>query len=242
MKREEFELGETAVTIVADEEYIPSGKEAIFRAREIIQGFITRDPFFQLTLEAYNAPEDAAPLIKRMCEASRLAQVGPMASVAGAIAEEAVGSMVKAGAEHAIVDNGGDIALYLSEETVVGLYAGGHWSNMGLRCAPRKEIFGICTSSGTIGPSISFGIADAATVISSNVTLADACATMLGNMIKSKEESIIGSALERTRSVPGIEGALVIAENKIAMSGRLPPLVKTAFDGERISRLKLGKK
>jgi ApbE superfamily uncharacterized protein (UPF0280 family) len=151
-----------------------------------------------------------------------------MATVAGIVAEEAVKAMLAQGARQAVVDNGGDVALFLTEPVNVGLYAGeSDVRGLGFHCMPRDGIFGICTSSGTVGPSISFGIADAATVASQDVVLADACATYLGNLVISKEEDVLKAALDRVCAISGVEGALVIVGNKIAVKGSLPELVES---------------
>lgn len=240
--RKHFEVGETAVTIIAGEDLVPVAEASIFRSRETLQRFIQRDPLFQLTLEPYDPPEDADPLVRRMCDAARAAGVGPMAAVAGAIAERAVLDMRDAGAEQAIVDNGGDVALLLKEGANVGLYAGDRIKGIGFAAPPRDGVFGICTSSATIGPSISFGITDAATVISGNVALADACATRLGNLVTTRSEEALRAALDDVTSIEGVEGALVVVEDLMAMKGRLPPLVRMECERSKIARIELGTK
>jgi ApbE superfamily uncharacterized protein (UPF0280 family) len=239
MIRKHFEVGETAVTIVTEQRFVPVAEGSIFRSREVVQAMIKRDPLFQVTLEPYTAPDDGPPLIRRMCEAATLADVGPIASVAGAISEQAVRDMREAGAKQAIVDNGGDIALLLDRETNVGLYAGERVRGIGFACAPREDIFGICTSSATIGPSISFGASDAATVIASNVTLADACATRLGNLLRSGDDEVMSRALADVCSIPGVEGCLGVVGEKIAMKGRLPRLMKMDVPPSKISKIEL---
>jgi ApbE superfamily uncharacterized protein (UPF0280 family) len=226
--RTHFEIDETAVTIVSEPEFVQIARDAIFDTREEIKRFLRTDPIFLHTLEPYDPPDDAHPIIKKMCDASRAAGVGPMATVAGVIAEEAVGAMTGKGARQAVVDNGGDIALYLTEPVNVGLYAGeSEVRNIGFRCKPRDSIFGICTSSGTVGPSISFGVSDAATVVSGDVALADACATLLGNLVTSGEDDVLKSALESVCSITGVEGALVVVGDKIAFKGSVPELVRS---------------
>jgi uncharacterized protein len=239
MKREHFEVGETAVTIVAEDRYLEEAKASIFRSREVVQEFIRGDPLFLVTLEPYDCPADADPLITRMCSAATRAGVGPMAAVAGAIAERAVLDMRAAGATQAIVDNGGDIALLLDRETSVGLYAGERVKGFGFLCPPREGVFGICTSSATIGPSISFGVSDAATVIAGDVTLADACATRLGNLVTADRDEVMMAALDDVCSIAGVEGAVAVAGERIAMKGRLPPLTRVAVPAGRISRIEL---
>lgn len=237
MIRKHFEVRETAVTILAEERYVPIAQSSIFRSRDIIERFTVEHPLFRWTMEPYQCPTRADDLVRRMCEASCLAGVGPMATVAGAIAERAVLDMREAGATHAIVDNGGDIALLLDRKTDIGLYAGPAIKGLGFACSPREEVFGICTSSATIGPSISFGVSDAATVIASNVTLADACATRLGNLLTSGQDVAMERALNDVCSIPGVEGAVGVIGERIGMKGRLPPLVRTEVPVGRIARI-----
>ncbi|MDW5563101.1 MAG: UPF0280 family protein [Methanomassiliicoccus sp.] len=237
MNRRHFEVGETAVTIVAEDEFFGTAQESIFRSREVLQRFIRRDPLFQMTLEPYPCPEEAPPLIARMCASAVKAGVGPMAAVAGAVAERAVLDMQAAGATQAIVDNGGDIALLLDRETSIGLYAGDLVKGIGFLCPPRAGVFGICTSSATIGPSLSFGISDAATVISADVTLADACATRLGNLLTSGEDGAMCTALDDVCSIPGIEGAVAVVGEKVAMKGRLPHLTRVTVPPGKVAKI-----
>jgi uncharacterized protein len=238
--RRHFEVGETAVTILAEERFIAIAKESIFRSRSIIQGFIARDPIFKDTLEPFDEPEDADPLIKKMCSAARRAGVGPMAAVAGAIAEEAVRAMVDAGARQAVVDNGGDISMLLTEPMVVGIFAGESTvRDLGLRFVPEGRICSVCSSSGTVGPSISFGIADTAVVLAQDATLADACATRLGNEVQSSDDDGLLFALEAILGIEGVDGALVIVGGKVALRGKIPELVKVEVSPDAISRIEL---
>lgn len=239
MIRRHFEVGETAVTILAEDEHHAVANASIFRSRETIQRFIDRDPFFQLTFEPYPCPDDAPDLIKRMCKAADAAGVGPMAGVAGAVAERAVEDMQAAGAIHAVVDNGGDIALLIDQEVTIGLYSGEKLKGLGLTVAPREGVFGICTSSGTIGPSISFGIADAAVVIAPNVVLADTCATRLGNLLTSDIPEVMEGALGTVCSIPGVEGALAVVGDKMAMKGRVPRLTRAEVPLRRVARIEV---
>ena len=239
MVRQHFEVRQTAVTMIAETRYLAAGKDAIFEARQVIERFIAADPLFRDTLEPYDEPSDAHPLIVRMCHAARAAGVGPMAAVAGAIAEFSVRAMQEQGSDHAVVDNGGDIALLLAEETNVGIYTlNPKFHGLGLRCKPSGSVLGICTSSGVIGPSISFGRAEAATVISKNVALADACATKLGNLIEREDQDAIQRGLAAVTSIEGVEGALVIVGDSIGVKGDLPELVNVEFSEDAVTEIR----
>ena len=79
------------MTVIADEAYHQACLESIYRSRADLELFIARDPYFQRTLEPYACPPDAPEIVRRMCDATAKAGVGPMAAVAGTIAEYAVG-------------------------------------------------------------------------------------------------------------------------------------------------------
>jgi len=230
-----FQLKETAVTITADEKFIEVAKKGIIEAREIVERFITEDPFFLYTLEPYECPDNAPSLIKRMCEASYMVNVGPMASVAGAIAQHATEKMREKGADYVVVDNGGDIAFYSPrKELRVGIYTGNPLTNVfALLIPPGYPAGGICTSSGKVGPSISFGNADAVTILAKDAIIADAAATALGNMIKREEN--LKNAFRILEDVSGISGALAIIGRKIALWGELPEIIKTKIPRNKIT-------
>lgn len=236
MIREHFRLHQTIATIVArSQEHIDVAKGAIIASRLQLEEFISGDPLFQLTLEPYDLPvDDAPPIVKRMCHASSLFNVGPMAAVAGAIAASAVEAMVEAGAAYAVVDNGGDIAICSDEPVLVGIYAGASpIKNLALEIPPTKGILGVCSSSGTVGPSISFGCADVATVISSDPAIADAGATALGNAVTpdvSLEECF--RVVDRNEVI----AALVIRGEEMAVWGDMPPIQRARVGYDLITK------
>jgi uncharacterized protein len=234
--REHFQLKETIATISAREQrHIDAAKRAIREQRAHLEDFISKDPFFMLTLEPYDLPAEGAPEIaKQMIRTTEVFGIGPMAAVAGVVAKFAVEAMIEDGAAYAIVDNGGDISLLNDEPVLVGIYAGqSAIHDLAFEIPPRSKPFGIATSSGTVGPSISFGFADAATVISQDPVLADAAATALGNAVQAE-----GPLEECFRVIdrPGIDGALVIRGEEMALWGTLPKLRRALVGAERITR------
>jgi len=170
-----------------------------------------------------------------MCVATAKAGVGPMAAVAGTIAACAVEAMAAAGARYAIVDNGGDIAILNDEPVTIGIYAGeSPIKGLALEVPFRDTVIGICTSSGTVGPSISFGNADAALIVSDDVPLADAAATALGNRIT--DAAALATAFDFLRDIPEVTGALGIIGDKMATYGKLPKIVRANVDYEKITK------
>ena len=153
-----------------------------------------------------------------MCDASKKAGVGPMATVAGAFCLAAF-DVVSNKAHEIVIENGGDLLLRTKSQRTIALYAGKSELSMklGLRIMPQEDSIGICTSAGTIGHSKSFGKADLALVISKDVLLADALATHLGNLVKTKDD--IKNAVEKVYSKAGVIGAIVIIDENIAAIG-----------------------
>lgn len=234
--RERFQLKETIVTITAQEQdQIEAAKEEIAFQRALLEQFIREDPFFMLTLEPYDCPIDEAPrIVGEMARAGSIVGIGPMSAVAGTIAKFALEAMIGAGATCAIVDNGGDVAIACDRAVLIGIYAGpSPLRNTALEIPPRASPLGICTSSGTVGPSLSFGSADAAVVVSEDVSLADAAATALGNAVG--DSSPLAESFEVVDR-PEIAGALVIRGEEMALWGELPPLRRANLRPDLITR------
>lgn len=126
--------------------------------------------------------------------------------------------------------------MYINHPVIVGIYAGDiKITNIGLKFQSLQNIIGICTSSATIGPSLSFGRADAATVISKDVILADAATTALGNSIKEKSKASIEKALTSIGN-DKIEGMIAIVGDTMGIWGKLPEIVKVKVDYEFITK------
>jgi len=236
MTRKTFRAKETIATIVAEERFIPVAEQEILRQRSELEAYIRDDPRFRHCLEPCAVPPDAPEIVRRMAETCSRVGVGPMAAVAGAIAEYAVRAMAAAGARHAVVDNGGDIALLLAEPVTVAVYAGRDGPHdLGLRLEPRPTIFGVCTSSATVGPSLSFGKADAATVIATDVILADAVATSLGNRLTRAHPKSIRSALH-SLMVRGVDCLIAVMGDLIGMCGAIPEIVRVDLEWNLITK------
>jgi ApbE superfamily uncharacterized protein (UPF0280 family) len=241
MRRHHFEYKDTIVSVTCDPRYFDVADRSLTQSRIMLEDYLQRDPVFRETHHPHVPLSGTCPLANRMAGEAAKAGVGPMASVAGAFAEACLLEMVNAGAEEAIVDNGGDIAFLVRKPVRVGIYAGASKiRDLAFEVEPRSEPFGICTSSGTVGPSFSYGRADAAVVVSSNTVLADAAATALGNRVKSEDDLV--DCFDFMETLQEIEGALVILGDRIALWGKLPRLVKAEVDfglitkGEKMER------
>jgi ApbE superfamily uncharacterized protein (UPF0280 family) len=238
MIRQLIEIKETIATVLAEERYIAVAEAEIRKQRQLLEDYISTNQAFGMTLEPYAVPADAPEIVRRMSEAGCKAGVGPMAAVAGALAEFALRAMVNAGATHAAVDNGGDVAMILDRPLNVGIFTGpSAIRNISFRCLPQSGIFGICTSSGTVGHSLSFGRADAAVVVAKDVCLADAVATALGNSIRQANPHHVRACIRRHR-IPGVDGLLIVVGDLLAAYGQLPEIVPMKVDICKISGAK----
>jgi len=232
MIRVPFRFRQTIATILADDlAHAEAAKAGILSARQELEAYIARDPFFAATFDPYT-PDSDEPIIVRMADATRKAGVGPMAAVAGAIAWAGVEAMQDAGASFGVIDNGGDIALVADRPVRVGVHAGeAALSNrIAFVVPPQEKILGICTSSATVGPSISFGIADAVTIFSHDVALSDAWATAVCNQIRPKDTGV----LERVNPKE-VDGIFAIMGDKIVTWGKVPPVFRAVVDEQLIS-------
>lgn len=212
-------LGETDLHVQTPENRAATVEDLIRRHREPIERYITDHPGFATTLSPWVDTEPVPSIVGRMMEASRRVQVGPMAAVAGAIAEGVGRGLLKYDSE-VIVENGGDLFFRCQTEMTIGLFAGK--SPMSGRIGWRvnaEEPMALCTSSATIGHSVSFGCADATAVLSENGALADAAATAIGNWVHRTED--IGPAIDKAKSIPGIRGILVIVGEAMGAWGEV---------------------
>jgi hypothetical protein len=151
-----------------------------------------------------------------------------MAAVAGAMAQLAAEAALAAGAGEAIIENGGDIYLDSPEAVLIALYAGpgAPSGGLALEVLPGEMPLAVCSSSGRLGHSFSFGDCDLATVVARDAALADAAATLAGNLVR--RESDIPGALQRVSALPGVSGLLLVKGAKVGLAGRLPRLVRHA--------------
>ena len=211
---------ETNLNVQADTDLSEQAVRAALTCRQHIEAHIQAHPEFATSLSPLPAPGPAPAIVTRMTEAARIAGVGPMAAVAGAVAEF-VGRDLMAASKEIIVENGGDIFVKSDTEMVFSVYAGTSPLSMkiGVRVARRDTPFAMCTSSGTVGHSKSFGRADAACVLAESCALADAAATSLGNKVSRPDD--IQAAIDAGRAMTGVQGIVIILGKQIGLWGDL---------------------
>lgn len=192
----------------------------IRKYRKQLESYIARNPLFLTSLEPLTLGEDAPVIAKEMAVAAAKASVGPMAAVAGAVAEF-VGKELLEFSPEIIVENGGDIYIKSNKKRTIGIYAGSSplSGKIGIEIQAAETPLGICTSSGTVGHSLSFGKTDAAVVLAKSAAFADAAATAIGNIVKTSED--IPKAIDLAQQLNDIQGIIVIIGDKMGVWGKV---------------------
>lgn len=200
-------------------------RESVSKYRNQIKDYIRKCEQFLITLKPIEVYDDAPQIVKDMASAAKIAGVGPMAAVAGVLAEYVGNDLLKF-SDEVIVENGGDIFIEATKKKLMGIYAGSSpfTGKIGVEIEPEQTPLGICTSSGTVGHSLSFGKADAVVILSKWTALADAVATATGNIVKNEND--IHKGIDFARSIDGIEGVIIIVGSKIGIWGNIK-IVKT---------------
>jgi uncharacterized protein len=211
-------VAESDLFISSNVNLATEAKKSLIHHRTHLENYIKKNPQFLTSLLPFPGDNLAPAIIRDMLINSNICSVGPMASVAGAIAQF-VGNDLSELAETLIIENGGDIFLKSKDKLTVSVYAGdsplSHKVNFIVE--PEKTPLGICTSSATVGPSLSFGKADAVCVISQSATLADAAASAIGNKVKNKND--IKKALDFGMKIRGVTGIIVILGSEMGAIG-----------------------
>ena len=231
MHYEEIDIDQTHIRLKSNLNGI-NLKRYIFKVRHDLKRHIYQNPDFLISIEPlkYNT-ENLSPIVLKMYESSAKADVGPMACVAGTISEMSLDYLIDNGSKCSIVENGGDIAIINNREVLCGIYSNNEIlrNDIAFKIKARKKPLGICTSSGKIGHSISFGSSDSVSVISKSPSIADGLATRIANeVIGSDSESKVSNALECAENYREFyEGILIISDKNVGTIGKLPKIVES---------------
>jgi len=225
--KEAFSYKDSNCTLISDKERgIQTAKESVRYNRTLLEDFIAKNPKFGWTLKPAATPNE--PLVaKLMAEAAEKANVGPMAAVAGVIADLAVKAMIAAGCQVAVVEDGGEVSAISNVPMDVAFVAGNE--PLSRRFGFRLTDFprGVATSSGRFSHALSFGDAEAATIFSSEAGLADAAATAVGNIVKGEDaNAAIQRGMNLAKSIAGVEGVLILYKGCVGMWGKIPQLIR----------------
>jgi ApbE superfamily uncharacterized protein (UPF0280 family) len=224
--KEKFTHKESACTIISDKsEAIEAAKESIKRNYIELELYVRANPKFLHTLTPIPVPN--TPLVaKLMAEAAEKAGVGPMAAVAGAIADLAVQDMQDTGCKVAVVEDGGEISAIANQPVDVAVAAGDEPLSKRFGFRFTEFPIGVATSSGRFSHALSFGDAEAAIVFCKNATLADAAATAVGNVVKGEVSEGIQAGLNKGLAIQGVDGVMIIYRGEVGTAGQIPKIIK----------------
>ena len=189
--------------------------------RHVLEEYLLVDPVFGKTFHPPQVEPGSPEIVRFMAEAANRAGVGPMAAVAGAFSETIGQHLLKEfGIQELVVENGGDIYLKVEKSLLMSVYAGNSplSEKIGIEIPASESPLGVCTSAGTVGPSISLGKTDATMIICKNTALADALATTFGNLVQTPED--LQSVIAQTERFSEILSVVIICQDKIGIRGQ----------------------
>jgi len=224
-------IGHSKIHIKSDKEKpIYEAIKEIKRHIKELSVYIKSNPFFQFSLKPLETDYKAPLIVQRMIEASKTAGVGPMASVAGAIADLGLETLLRMGAKVAVVEDGGEISAFTSNKNIpISILTSEPTlsGKIGFLITSKDSPLGIGTSTGKTDRTVSFGEADSVTIVADNAALADAAATAICNtVVGSNIEKSISEGLEKAKNIKGVRGALIVREGRIGLMGKLPKIIK----------------
>jgi ApbE superfamily uncharacterized protein (UPF0280 family) len=225
--RKAFRLKESNCTIITDsEDAIEKAVTSIKHHRRQLEKYVQEHPEFLYSLKP--VPVDkGSKVVRLMAEASSKAEVGPMAAVAGVLADLAVQEMVRAGSKVAVIENGGEVSAISNQPIDIVLAAGDAPLSREVGFRLKEFPVGVATSSGLYSHALSFGEAEAATVFAVDAGVADAAATAVANMIKGDEvRGIIREGMERALNIEGVKGVFILYRGVVGKAGQVPKLIK----------------
>lgn len=212
--------GETDLFISCDKNLKEIAEQKVRQLRLDLTKYIATHPEFETSLTPLKYDYFAPQIVKKMIKDTAILNVGPMASVAGAISD-LLGEELLKHCSQVIIENGGDIFIKTLSQRKVGIYAGKSpfSEKIAVVISPEETPLGICTSSGTVGHSLSFGNADAVVVKCKTSSLADAAATAICNEVKGKND--IENVLQKYSKKNFIKGLLIIKDDIMAIYGQM---------------------
>jgi len=221
-----FRFKESVCTIISDKiEGIEIAKSSIQSNRKQLESYINKHQQFLFSLEPVELLE-APEVAILMANASLKADVGPMAAVAGVLADLAVKDMIASGCKVAVVENGGEVYAISNQSVDIGFAAGDEPLSREMGFRLKKFPIGVATSSGRFSHAFSFGDADAVTVFGVDAGLADAATTAVANIITGDDiQNVIKNAIDRALKIEGVYGVFILYRGVVGKAGQVPDIL-----------------
>jgi ApbE superfamily uncharacterized protein (UPF0280 family) len=222
-----FRLKESDCTVISDKpQGIETAKSSIQRNRKLLENYVKKHQQFLFSLDPIEV-KDAPKVATLMAEASRKADVGPMAAVAGVLADLAVKDMIADGCKVAVVENGGEVYAVSNQPIDIGFAAGDEPLSREMGFRLKQFPLGVATSSGRFSHAFSFGDADAVTIFGVDAGLADAAATAVANTVTGDDiESVIKASIDKALKIEGVYGVFILYRGVVGKAGQVPELIK----------------
>ncbi len=225
--KQAFSFKESSCIIISDiEECIETAKTSIKHNHKLLENYIKKHPSFLYSLEPIDA-QDGPEVVQLMSKASLKANVGPMAAVAGVLADLAVQNMVNFGCEVAVVENGGEVSAISNQPIDIAFVAGNESLSREMGFRLKTFPAGVATSSGRFSHAFSFGDAEAVTIFAVDAGLADAAATAVANLIMGDDiQGVIRQGLDKALKIEGVNGVFILYRDVVGKAGQIPELIK----------------
>jgi len=222
-----FRIKESECTIVSDKENgIETAISSIEHHRRLLENYIKEHPRFLHSFDPLTV-EDAPEVARLMAEASKKANVGPMAAVAGVLADLAVQDMINVGCNVAVVENGGEVFAISNQPIDIAFAAGDELLSREMGFRLKEFPLGVATSSGRFSHAFSFGDAEAVTIFAVDAGIADAAATSVANLITGDDvQNVIRHGIERALSIDDVKGVFILYRGVVGKAGQIPELIK----------------
>jgi ApbE superfamily uncharacterized protein (UPF0280 family) len=222
-----FRFQESDCTIIADmQDGVETAISSIKRNRALLEEYVRENPIFLHSFEPVTF-KDGPEVARLMVEASEMAGVGPMAAVAGVLADLAVKDMMAAGCRVAVVENGGEVYALSNQPIDIAFVAGDEPLSREMGFRLKQFPLGVATSSGRFSHAFSFGDADAVTIFAVDAGLADAVATAVANLITGEDVTeVIKRGIEKALSINGVSGVFILYRGIVGKAGQVPDLIK----------------
>lgn len=225
--KQAYSYKETRGVIITDSKRsIITAMHTMQKHRGKLEKYIHYNPLFLHSLSPVTI-KGGPVVVEKMAKASEEANVGPMAAVAGVLADLTVDSMIRSGAKVAVVEDGGEASAISNIPIDVALSAGNNFLSRQIGFRLQHFPIGIATSSGKFSHSLSLGDAEAATIFADNAGLADAAATAVCNVVRGQSESqAIKKGIRVAMSIKGVMGVFIIYGKKVGRSGKIPTIIE----------------
>ena len=225
--KQAFRYKESVCSIISDREQgIFTAISSIKNHRKLLEKYVQKHPQFLFSLEPMTV-DDGPEIVQLMAEASKKANVGPMAAVAGVLADLAVKEMVSSGCLVAVVENGGEVAAISNQPIDIAFAAGDEPLSREMGFRLNDFPIGVATSSGVFSHAFSFGEAEAVTIFAVNAGVADAVATAVANLIIGDDvQSVIRKGIDEALVIDGVRGVFILYQGIVGKAGQIPELIK----------------